>query len=295
MNWQLAILLQTVFIALSLISLRVLARDKRTASASFAIGAGAFVTQYAVMLPFVPLFGHIDSSVLQEYWWRFVLGGIAFSLFGVCVYKTMTFFDVAVANLVVSVNAIFAVIGAFLFLSEKLSTQQLVGAIILLFGVGYGLLATHATHKKAMRRKLLIGGMYAVIGGILFAFAAINEKSLLSNMTIGSYILYGTGIQALIGILLGVIFQPRKMPLLLYPHVLGWTAATGILRGLGAVCFIVAEVKSDNIGLVSVVANFRLMLVVLMGAWLLKERNHLKQKSFAAITAIAGITVMFWK
>jgi drug/metabolite transporter (DMT)-like permease len=295
MTWQIAILLQTVLIALSLICLRVLARDKRTSKASFAVNAGAYVPQYAVMLLCVPLFGDVHGDVFRDYWWRFMLGGLAFALFGVCIYKTMTYFEVAVANLIATVNAIFAAIGAVLFLSEKLSAQQLIGAIILLLGVAYGLLATHATHKRAVRHKILVGGMYAVIGGLMFAMAAINEKSLLSHMSIGSYMVYGTGLQVLMGILLAVIFQPKKLKLLIMPHVVGWASLHGALRGLGAVCFIYAEVKSDNVGLIAVVANFRLMLVVLLGAWLLKEHKHLKEKSVAAAASIAGITVMFWK
>ena len=159
MNWQLAILLQTVFIALSLISLRILARDRRVhQNLVSVIGSGVYASQYATMLVFIPFIGHIDSHVLFEYWWRFILGGTAFALFGVCIYKTLTYFDVAIANLVAAVNAVFAVIGAVLFLSEKLSAQQLIGAIILLLGVAYGLLATHATHKKSVRHKVFTGG-----------------------------------------------------------------------------------------------------------------------------------------
>ncbi|HSW79911.1 MAG TPA: DMT family transporter [Candidatus Saccharimonadales bacterium] len=295
MTWQFAILLQTVFIALSLICMRVLARDKKTADASFTISAGSFISQYAVILLLLPFFGSIQHSAFHEYWWRFILGGIAFSLFNICVFKTMSYFDVAIANIVTSVNAIFAVIGAILFLSEKLSVQQLFGGIILLSGVGYGLLATHATHKKAVRRKVMAGGFYAVIGGIIFAFAAVNEKSLLSDMTISTYLFYGLGTQLIISVALAVIMQPRKLALLMIPRVAAWTTGFGALRGFGAACFVIAEVKSNNVGLVTVAANFRLMIVVLLGAWLLKEHKHLKEKSVAAAASLAGIAVMFWK
>lgn len=295
MNWEIAILVQTVLVALSIICMRVLARDKRTAKASFAISGGSYVAQYAAMLALVPFFGDVHSEVVSHYWWRFLLGGLAFALFGVCTYKTLTYFDVAIANIVASVNAIFAVVGALLFLSEKLSPQQLLGGVILLLGVGYGLLATHATHKKAVRKKVLAGGMYAVAAGLFFAVAAINEKSLLSVMPIGSYMIFGVGAQVLVSVSLAVIFQPKKLVLLLRPHVAGWTALFGALRGLGGACFIVAEVRSNNVGLVSVIANFRLMIVVLLGAWLLQEHKHLKEKSVAAAASLAGIAVMFWK
>jgi drug/metabolite transporter (DMT)-like permease len=295
MDWQIAIFLQTILVALSFICLRVLTRNKRYAGASFAVNAGLFVSQYVVMLALVPLFGHVNAAVVAEYWWRFMLGGLAFVLTNVCAYKTLVYFDVAIANIVATVNAIFAVIGAIVFLSENLSLQQVLGAIVLLLAIAYGLLATHATHKKSVRRSVWLGTMYAVLGGLCFAFAAVNEKSLLGRMSIGSYLVCGVGGQCLMAVLAAIALQPQNLKLLLKSHVATWSVLSGVFRGLGGTCFIVAEVKSNNVGLVSVLANFRLMIVILLGAWLLREHNHLRQKVAAATASIAGIAIMFWK
>jgi drug/metabolite transporter (DMT)-like permease len=233
--------------------------------------------------------------VLGQYWWRFVIGGLAFALTNVCTYKTLVYFDAAIGSIVATVNAIFAVIGASIFLSEDLSLWQLAGALVLLFAVGYALLATHATRKKAVRRSLRLGTTYALLAGLCFAVAAVNEKSLLEQMSIGSYMVYGVGGQCLLAVLLGVAVQPKRLWLLAKPHVAGWSLLSGALRGFGGACFIVAEVRSNNVGLVSVIANFRLIIVILLGAWLLKEHQHLRQKFGAALASIAGMAIMFWK
>ncbi len=295
MNWQAAIMLQTILTAGSVIVFRVLARDKQTANASFAVNAGMYVTLYISMLVVAVFLGRIHSAALGQYWWRFIAGGLAFTLTNVCTYKTLVYFDAAIASIVATVNALFTVVGASLFLSENLSMQQFVGAVVLLLGIGYGLLATHATRKKAVRRSLRLGITYALLAGISFAAAAVNEKSLLEHMSTGSYMVYGVGGQCIIAVLLGVILQPKYLRLFAKPRVVGWSLLGGALRGFGGACFIVAEVNSNNVGLVSVIMNFRLIVVIVLGAWLLKEHQHLRQKFEAALASIAGVAIMFWK
>lgn len=295
MTWQISILLQTVLVALSMISLRVLARDKKTADASFAINAGMYAALYASMLLVAASLGGVHHDVLAEYWWRFIGGGVAFALTNVCTYKALVYFDAAIANIVATVNGLLAVIGAWLILGEALTVRQLIGAVILLTAVCYGLLATHAARKKAVRRSMLIGGMFALLAGVFFAIAAVNEKSLLGHMTIGSYMVYGVGGQFLMSVLAAVIVQNEKLPLLLKPDIAGWSLLSGALRGFGGACFIIAEVRSNNVGLVSVLANFRLIIVIIVGAWLLKERQQLRQKFVAAFTSMLGMAVLFWK
>jgi drug/metabolite transporter (DMT)-like permease len=126
-DWQAAILLQTVLVGAGLIALRVLARTKEAGRASFVISAGMYVVLYASMLLVVPWFGHVQPAVVRQYWWRFVGGGMAFALTNVCTYKTLVYFDAVVVAIAGTVNAVFAVIGASLFLDENLSWLQLGG------------------------------------------------------------------------------------------------------------------------------------------------------------------------
>jgi drug/metabolite transporter (DMT)-like permease len=295
MSWQLLITLQTVLVGTSLVAQRVLARDKHTAEASFVIIAGVFVALYSAMLVVALSLGGIHTDVFGHYWWRFVGGGVAFAITNVCTYKTLVYFDVAVANIVGTLNAIFAVIGAALILSEDLTARQLLGGIVLLLAIAYGVLATHASSNKSVQRSARLGVMYALLAGISFAVAAVNEKSLLGHMPAATYMVYGVGWQCIMAIVLAVLLQPRKLYLLFRPRVAGWSLLSGLLRGFGGACFILAEVRSNNVGLVSVIANFRLIVAIFLGAWLLGERQYIRQKLAAAAVSIAGMGLMFWK
>jgi drug/metabolite transporter (DMT)-like permease len=295
MNWQTLILLQSLLVACSTIGFRILARDKKTAKASFVMNAGMYIFLYISFLILLPNLGHVQSHIIAEYWWRFLLGGLSFALTNVCTYKTLVYFDAGVATILGSINAFFTIIGASLYLGEYLSLRQLAGGIILTLAISYGILATQPNRKKADRQSLFSGVMFAILAAITFSFAAVNEKSLLGLMPLGSYYVFGIGGQVLMSIAIAIILQSKKLHVLLDPKVAATCAITGLLRGFGGVCFIYAEIRSNNVGLVSVISNFKLIIVLLLGWWLLKERKYLERKLLSALFAIGGLTVMFWQ
>jgi len=295
MSWQELILLGTIANALGAVSIRVLARDKQTAGAGFAMAAGYYVAIFVSRLLFLPLLGHVHTQVLGEYWWRFVGGGLAFALTNFFTYKTLVYFEVAVANIVGSVNVIFAVVGSAVFLGENLSSQQFVGAAVLLPAIAYGVLATHVVRKKSAQRSIKLGLSFALLAGVTFAVAMVNEKSLLGHMSVASYVVFGVAGQLVMAMLSAVLLQRPQLHLLLRSRVAGWNLLIGVLLGIGGLCFILTEVKSNNLALAAVISSCRLIVVVLLGAWLLKERQRLRQKLTAAAVAIVGLGLIFWK
>lgn len=294
MGWQSYILAQTILVALSIICLRILARDKEYAKASFVINACLYVFLYVVFLALSPWLGAIHMAKLHEYWWRFIVGGLAFALTNVFTYKTLVYFDAAVATIAGTLNAFFTIFFAAIVLGEVLTTLQIIGAIVLVLAISYSVLATRAMHKKIGKNALKMGLLYATLAGITYAFADVNEKSLLQDMNIGTYVIFGVGGQLVMAVIIALIFQRKKFVLLLRPRVIGWSALGGTLRGLGGVCFILSEVKSNNVALVTVISSFKLIVVIFLGWWLLGERKYIARKLVSAGLAIAGLTVMFW-
>jgi len=295
MSWQVFILFQTFLTACSIITLRVLARDKKTARASFVINAGVFISLYITFLVLLPLMGHIEGGMWQKYWWRFLGGGLAFTFTNVCTYKTLVYFDAAIASIVGTINALFTIIGSTLLLGEDLSPLQAFGAIILIAAIGCAVIVPRQTGKRINRHSIKLGLMFGVLAGLSFGVAIVNEKSLLGDMTIATYGIYGIGAQAFMAVVAAGVFQFNKLNLLARPKVMGWTVLSGVLRGMAGICFIFSEVRSNNVALVTVISNFRLIIVVMLGYWLLKERQRLVQKLASAVTAVAGLGMLFWR
>ncbi|MGH7156658.1 MAG: EamA family transporter [Candidatus Saccharimonadales bacterium] len=298
MSWQSLIILQTVLVAFGMLSLRAVARVPAMAKASFAINATWYVVLYVISLTLLPWLGHVDSHVLNHYLWRFVGGGLAFAATNIMTYKTLVYFDAALATIVGTINTLFTIIGATIVLNEDLTSLQVLGAAVLLASIIYGVLATRLPQQKRSKlnqRATLLGSLYALGAGLFFAIAIINEKSLLGSMSAASYAVFGWGGQMLMSVLVAVIVQPKAFRLLRNLRITGWISLTGIFRGIGGACFVLAEVHSNNVALVSVISNFRIIIVVLLGWWLLKERQRIAQKLVASTGAILALTLMFWQ
>lgn len=281
--------------AIATIITRLLAKDKRTSDAAYAITAGWFVVLYIAGLFMLPGLGQVHLSSLTHYWWRFLFGGASFALTNIFTYRMLVYLDAGVGTIFSSLNTLFTVVGSGLLLHEDLSNLQIVGAACLLVSVIYASLAAHPSHTKLHRRNLIIGLGYAVVVAIFYAIASVNEKSLLGHVSSGDYILFGWGGQALLAVAVAWLVQPKAFKVLRRSSVATWTVILGVMRAVSGLCFILALIHSNNVGLVTVVSNFKLIIVVLLGIWLLRERQKVPQKLLAASGAVASLALMFWQ
>lgn len=294
MDWQGFVLINALFIALSMIIMRLLGRDKAYTGASFVINAGSFVVLWLSGVALLPLLGTVDGQMLHQYFWRFVGGGVLFALTNVATYKSLTYVDAATGTIFNTINTLFSVGMAALTLHEDLSVLQAGGAVVLMVAIIYSALTLRANDTKFSRRDLLRGLEFALLAALVYAVAITNEKWLLGQMNAASYVAYGWGWQVVASVVAALLLQPKKLKLLGQLSFAGWLAALGVVKGVAGIAFVLAEIRSNNVALVTVVNNFKIIIVVVLGAWLLKERRKLRQKAIGAVAALAGLTVMFW-
>jgi drug/metabolite transporter (DMT)-like permease len=294
MSWQVLISLQVVLVAFATIVTRFLARDRKLAGSGMAITAGWFCFLYLFGLIALTQIGGVDISAFQQFGWRFAGGGLAFALSNILVFYMFVYLDAAIGTILGTLAVIFTVFGASLILRENLSNLQIIGTCLLLISVIYGTLATRHRKDRLTHVKLAIGAAYALGGSIFYSIATINEKSLLSHVSVGSYIFFGWGFEMLGAMLVVLSLQPRSLIILLKPSVLGWTFFLGFLRAVSGLCFMLSLIRSNNAGLVTVISSFKLIIIVLLGAWLLNERSKLPQKLTAAAIAMVALTLLFW-
>jgi drug/metabolite transporter (DMT)-like permease len=156
------------------------------------------------------------------------------------------------------------------------------------------MLATRHIKNRSAHRSLIIGAAYALLASILYSIAAVNEKSLLSHVSPGSYIVFGWGWQALTAVSAVALLNPTSLKVLFKPYVAGWALSLGLIRATSGLCFMYSLVKSNNVGLVTVVSNFKLIIIILLGAWILNERKKIQQKMIAAAGATTALILLFW-
>lgn len=295
MNWHLLILIQAFLVALAMVITRHLARDKKTVNAGLAISAGWFVVLYICGLAFLPHFGNVHVHNFIHFGWQFAVVGSAFAMTSILTYKMLVYLDAAVGSLLSTISTLFTIIGAALFLHEDLTAIQAVGSGLLLISITYGILATRSKPTKAVHRNLVKGGAYAIAAAVFFAIAAITEKWLLGRVSVGDYLAFGWGWEAFAAVAAVLLLQPKSLKILLQAPVAGWTVILGLLRAISGLCFVLAQIRSNNVALVTVISNFRLIIVVALGFWLLKERQKIAQKLIATAASTASLAVIFWK
>jgi len=296
MNWQTLILLHALIGPFSILAMRAVAKQRSAAHWPFTVNAGMFSFAYLTGLALLPFMSPVNFSSLTQYWPWFIGGGICFALTNAFWYKVLAHLDAGISGILSTLGVLFTIVLAALVLHEDLSVSQAVGGFLLLAAICYILTVAkqpgaHRLHSKSW----LLGLTFSIIGGVFFAIALVNEKFLLGKMPTSSYFLFGWGGQALMAYVTALIFERRHFGLLLRPKIGPLVAVGGITRGIAGYFFIMSQIKSNNVALVTVVANIKLILIVLFGAWLLNERQKLTEKLTAAFLALAGLSIIFWK
>jgi drug/metabolite transporter (DMT)-like permease len=290
-SWQQLAVLNAVLIGLATLVMRTQSTSKRTQSASFVLNVPIYVMLYLLGLVLLPRLGRVDSRVVDRYMWQFIAGGVAFALVNVTTYKMLSYIDAASGSILNTLSVLSTLLFAAIALHETLTVSQIIGSVIVILSIFLGV--GFSRTKKYSVQTFGYPLFWAVITAVLFGFAAVNEKYLVSRMTLGSYVVYGWGAQFLAALAAALLLQPRKFVFLLEPTILRDSLTVGILRAVGGFCFLVAQTKTSNVGLLSVISNCRLFIVLLLGVWLLKEKDYLVAKALSACSAIIGLAFIF--
>jgi drug/metabolite transporter (DMT)-like permease len=295
MSWQFLILLNALCIGVAMVVMRALMRQKRFSKASFGSNAVQYIFLWLVGMVAIPLLGPVHFHVLAQYNWRLIIIGLSFMLSNVAVIKSLSYVDAAFGSILNTLNVLSTALSAALILHEDLTPLQIVGGLCLLSAVSYTLLASRRRTARQNRRSFTLGFWYAVVAALFYAVAITSEKSLLGHISAANYLAFGWTYQVLASVLAALIVRPGDFRLLFQPAALRLCAAAGVLRGVGGAAFVLAEMRSNNVALVSVIANFKLVVVVLVATLWLHEYDHLKQKYIGSAAALASLTLLFWK
>ena len=296
MNWQILILGQAFLVSLSLLAMRAIAKQKIAVNGALAVNAAMTSCIYLTRLLVAPFMPAPDSSVFIHYLPWFIYGGLAFTLTNYFGYKVLTHLDAGITGILGTLGTLFTIILAALVLHEDLNSSQAIGAFVLLSSICYVLaIARQPGKHRKQTKSWLIGLCFAIGSSIFFSTAVVNEKFLLSKMSVSTYLEYGWIWQVIIAIGAALIFQRKQLKLLLKPSIMKLAFVGGMLRGISGFLFVYAQIKSNNVALVTIVGNFKLIFITLLGAWLLNERQKLLEKLTASFLALAGLAIIFWK
>jgi drug/metabolite transporter (DMT)-like permease len=296
MTWQIFILLHALFSALGTLQFRAIARVKSSRNSGLVVNAVSFSALYICGLLILPLLGTVSSAEFLNNWQIFVVAALFFDAALFLMFKSFTHLDSATGSVLGTSSALFVVIMASVFFGERFSVGQLVGVALLVPCIFYVLLLARKHHRLLNFKDISwIHGFWLMIASCLcLAFAHILEKDILTRTNIATYVAYGWLLQAIGAWVLYLLFGQHAKKAFKDYKLIRSALQLGVLRAATGIFFVFALVESNSVSLVTVIANFRIIIVAVLAGWLLSERKFYYKKLAAAAISVVALSIIFW-
>ncbi len=262
----------------------------RLPNAQLQISAALFTMAYAVALPIGLQLGDVYWSDVVEWWPYFVLRGVLIAMSMAITLRIFRYVDAGLGTLLITLYIVAGVLGGMWLLGERMGLQQLIGSAIVLGAIFY-VLSVHIGKRE--RHQWTIAIMLALAGAVCFGVSMVIEKLLLGDMSPGSYIVWGWGVEWIATLLLALTFGRKYIPQVFARRNLALLATAGVLRSGMGLLFVASLVMLKSLCIALVLSGLRSLFAALLGAWMLRERRFLRRKIIASICAAVGVALIF--
>ena len=192
--------------------------------------------------------------------------------------------EAGVHSVLYNVRLLFVTILGVILLGEYVSFLQIVGG-------GLIFMAAFIIRQRGSRKTTRAGVAWAVSCAMTVACLNIVEKKLVTSI---GYVTYMTLMAYIATPLLWGIVLVLKRPI---DSQLFYQKKTYLLmtfRALSAHCFVLA-LSTGLVSITSFISGTGVIIIMILGALLLGERDHPRQKILATILATLGLACIVWK
>jgi drug/metabolite transporter (DMT)-like permease len=283
MSWQVLIALSVLLYSFSVLLQKVLLKDNKSDPVSFSIffqiGVSVIIGALVLLVK-----GGITIPDMSQIWIYVLLMTILYGLANISIFKSLKLIDASQFGVIIQSRNLFAIIGTSLIFNEILTTKQWVGAILLIAGV-----IVVSLNKTKFR--LDKGSILALVAGLLFGAANVNDRFLVSYFDPYSYVV--------IGFLFPAIFisalYPKKLAgikVFLERKFLFKMVLLCLIFGLSATAFFAALSTTGNASQLFSINAFSVITVVIFSIIFLKERDFMPRKIAGAILSLIGLLLV---
>ncbi len=241
------------------------------------------VTLITVVLSlFLPLFSpfYLQGNILHLILLSLVCGIFGAAYF-VSSYTAQKHVEAGVSTLVSNIYTPITIVLATLFLNEKLTTIQGFGTALLLIGM-----VTVSKKHRISRFKFDKYFMLMLLSGVMLGVSLTAERALLKMTGFSAGTMLSWWAQcAFLGI--AVLITHSKSQ-----YTKKDISITGVLRFLQSLSWVILLFAVGNLSLVSAVTTFKVVIIFIAAAVILKEREDLPRKIVGSLVALAGLLLM---
>ncbi|MCG2688463.1 DMT family transporter [Candidatus Parcubacteria bacterium] len=260
---------------------RVLMKEKDSDPLTYTIALQLFGAVICFIFAFIKGF---EMPPIREYPFNFFLEALLYSFISLFTFKALKFIEASKTTIIFSFGTVVTIIASALFLNEALTGQRLLGTFLIIISIA---LVSKLKDFSAKGK----GAIYALIAAVLGGLALVNDTYLLRFSDSVSY----TAMAFLLpGILLSLLYPNsfKKLKIFLNPKLGRNMFLLCFIWSVSAIAFYLAIEKGALASQISPFSQSRVILTVLLGAILLKERENLLIKTIAAFLVVAGVMLI---
>lgn len=196
-------------------------------------------------------------------------------------YTAQKHIEAGISTLVSNIYTPITIVLAILFLNESLTTVQIFGTILLLLGM-----AIVSKKHRIGKFKFDKYFMLMILSGVMLGVSLTAERALMKMTGFSAGTMLSWWAQcAFLGI--ATIVTKNKSE---YTKI--DITITGVLRFLQSLSWVILLFVVGNLSLVSAITTFKVVVIFIAAALLLKEREDLPIKILGSIVALAGLLLM---
>jgi drug/metabolite transporter (DMT)-like permease len=280
MDWQILTAISVLTLSISILLQRVLLHKDKSDPIAYVVIfqglVGTLTVFFAISQGFqMPNFG--------EYWLPIVATVVLYSAGHIAYAKTLQTVEASAFSILFATSAIWIMLISFLLFQERLSIEQLIGALLIFASVG--MLA-----ERSGKLKLDKGVLLGLLTGLLFGLATVAWVYVGKSTDTASW----TALSFLGPSLLVLSINPKCIPKI-KPLLSGRTLARIIILGSLISISTLTLLAAYKIGQASLVAPLQqtsIVITVLLAIIFLSEKTRLWQKGVAAMVCFFGVLLI---
>lgn len=210
-----------------------------------------------------------------------VICGVTGTFVYIFSYIAQKHIEAGISTLVMNIYTPITIILATIFLHEKLTFLQIIGAVLLLFAI---LLIS----KKYRIGKFSFDKYFLLMlsSGVMLAFLLVAERALVktTGFSAGTMISWWSTC-----IFLGVAVLLTKNK---NQYSKKDITITGVLKFFQNLSWVILVFTVGNLSLVSSITTFKVVIMFILGAIFLNEKEDLPRKILGSIIAVVGLLLM---
>jgi len=280
MSWQALILLSVVTISVASLLQRFILKTKDINPVSFAI---TFQVLVGLFFAVVLLFKGFSFPDIARFWPFLILTIVLWGSANALKFRALKKVEISEFAVLYQISVLTTVLIAIFLLGEKFFLQQFIGLILVIAAV---ILVSWKNTKLKMTKYEII----AIISAIFYGAAFINDAYILRSYDAFSYTFYaflGPGLAT------WLVFRKDVNPFSLFDRKIVKTVLLStFLYSIAVVSVYLAYQAGRNAAQISALGNTQTILIVILAAIFLKERDKIPRKLFAAALSVAGVILL---